>query len=707
MHKLAELCVRRPVFATVLVLILVIFGMAGYTRLGVDRFPKVDLPIVTVATALPGSAPEEIESEITDKIEEAVNTISGIDELHSASSEGVSRVVIWFKLEKDIDVAAQEVRDKVSSIMSDLPQDVRQPLIMKIDPGAIPVLTLALSGSVPIKDLTEYADKVLRRNLETVSGVGQVALVGGQKRQINVQLDPLKLRAYDLTVPEVARALQTKNAQIPGGTVKEGAKELTVRTLGRVGSIEELAQISIVSRNGHMVKISDIGTVEDGTEEAKSLAQLNDTPALVLDIRKQSGTNTIEVVRALRERLDVLTQTLPEGFQVEVVRDQAVYVQKSVDTVKEHLLVGGVLAAIVVLLFLSNSRTTLISALAIPTSIISTFFIIYLMGYTLNMLTLLALALSVGIVIDDAIVVLENIFRYIEEKGYSAREAAISATKEIGLAVLAITLSLVAVFLPIALMEGIVGRFMKGFGVTMASAIMISLIVSFTLTPMLASRWLKRASKEGEPEPETGFEAEHARAQSKKRGFYHSIEQAYLGLLKWALAHRWVVVTSAVLLLATVPFQAKFIGKNFMSEEDESEFLIQVRAPEGTSLEATQLKLAQVARDIRQLNGVKYTVVTTADTDQRVANLGNVLVHLVDPSERAFSQAALMDFIRENIVPKYRAEGMRVSVLIYDAIGGSARQGLYILSGPDMGKLEQYATALAERLKEAPGAVDV
>ncbi len=710
MHKLAELCVRRPVFAAVLILIMVLLGVTGYTRLGMDRFPKIDMPIITVVTALPGSAPEEIETEITDKIEEAVNTISGIDELRSISSEGISQVIIWFKLEKSIDVASQEVRDKINGILSDLPQDIRQPLIMKLDPDAVPVLTLALSGPFPIKDITEYADRVLRRSLETINGVGQVALVGGQKRQINVLLDPQKLRAYDLTVPQVARALQINNAQIPGGTVKEGAKELTVRTLGRVGSMKELERISIVNRNGHIVRISDVGDVEDGAEEAKSLAQLNETPAILLDIRKQSGTNTIEVVRNLRERLDELLKSMPQGYQVEVVRDQSVYIQSSVDTVKEHLVLGSILAAVVVLVFLSNIRTTLISALAIPTSVISTFFVVYYMGYTLNMLTLLALALSVGIVIDDAIVVLENIFRYIEEKGFSPREAVFAATKEIGLAVLAITLSLVAVFFPIAFMEGIVGRFMKGFGVTMASAIVISMIVSFSLTPMLASRWLKRpARKNGaNGHASTEFEAEHARAASKQRGFYHYIEKTYLVMLKFALHHRWLVVLSVLLLLVSIPFQMKHVAKNFIPDEDESEFLIQVRAPEGSSLEATQLLVAQVARDVRQLNGVKYTVASTADTEQRVANLGNVLVHLVDIKERSFSQADLMDFIRNDIVPKYRAQNLRVSVLLRDPIGaGAAVSGFYVVAGPDAKKLETYAGKLMERLKQVPGAVDV
>ena len=707
MHKLAELCVRRPVFAAVLVLIPVIFGAFGYTRLGVDRFPKIDFPFVSVTTVLPGAAPEEVETEITDKIEKAVNTVSAIDELRSTSSEGISQVFITFKLEKDIDVAAQEVRDKISGILGELPQDVRQPIVQKLDPDATPVLTLALSGNFPVKELTEYADKTLRRNLESINGVGQVVLVGGQKRQINVLLDAMKLRAYDLTVPDITKALAAKNAQVPGGTVKEGAKELTVRTMGRVNSVEEMARITVVNRDGHDIRLGDVGRVEDGTEEPKSLAQLDETPTVLLDIRKQSGTNTIEVVRALRERLDELLGTLPQGYHVEVVRDQSVFIQKSVDTVKEHLVLGSLLAAVVVLVFLANARTTLISALAIPTSIVSTFFVIYFMGYTMNMLTLLALTLSVGIVIDDAIVVLENIYRHIEEKGRTPREAVFAATKEIGLAVLAITLSLIAVFMPIAYMEGIVGRFMKPFGVTMASAIFLSMIVSFSLTPMLASRWLKPSKNGNGHGPETP-EAEHARASSKKRGFYHWIESFYLVLLKFSLGHRWVVVLVSALLVASIPFQMKHVAKDFVPEDDQSEFQITVRAPEGTSLEATHLLISRIARDVRQYQGIKYTIASTADTEQHIANLGTVYVRMSEVEERNFSQADMMDFLRKNVTPRYKDENLRISIKAIDAISGTgAISGLYVVGGPDMKKLEQYAAKLMERLNQTPGAVDV
>ncbi len=715
MHKLAEICINRHVFAMVLILVLVVFGVFGYSKLGVDWFPKVDLPVVIVSTVLPGSAPEEIETEITDKIEESVNTVSGIEELRSVSSEGISQVIVIFKLEKNIDVAAQEVRDKVNRVLPDLPQDIRQPTVEKIDPDATPVLTLALSGPFAVKELTEYADKVLRRQLESIQGVGQVRLVGGQKRQINVKLDPFKLRSYGLTIADVARALQTQNIMVPGGTVKEGSKELTLRTLGRVGTVQEMAYIPVVARMNHVITIGELGEVEDGTEEIKSLAQLDETPAVLLNLRKQSGTNTLEVVGAVKERLDSLLETLPSGYRVQVVRDQSTFIQSSVDTVKEHLILGSILAAVVVLMFLSNARTTLISALAIPTSIISTFAVMYYMGYTLNIITLLALTLSVGIVIDDAIVVLENIFRYIEEKGRAPKAAALAATKEIGLAVLAITLSLVAVFMPIAFMEGITGRFMSSFGVTMSSAIMISMLVSFSLTPMLASRWLRRPATNGAKDCENGevsnldFEHEHARASSKQRGFYQYIEKAYLVLLRFSLRHRWVVVLVCIALLASIPPQLKLVRKNFLPDDDQSQFQVSIRAPEGTSLDATQLIVARIARDVRGLGGVRYTIASTADTEQQQPNLGTIFVQLVDMGERQFTQEELMDYIRKNLLPKYEADKLRVSVTPIAAISGSGPMATiqYIIGGPDMKKLNEYSGAIVEKLKSIPGAVDI
>jgi hydrophobic/amphiphilic exporter-1 (mainly G- bacteria), HAE1 family len=491
MHKLAELCVKRPVFASVLILSLVVVGMFAYAQLGVDRFPNVDFPFVTISTRLVGAAPEEIETEITDKIEEAVNTISGIDQLISISSEGISVVTVQFVLEKDGDVAAQEVRDRVNTVLRDLPTDADPPLIEKIDPDASPVLSIVLSGPAPIRDITEFADKTLRRQIESVLGVGQVRIVGGRPRQINVIVDSSKLAGLSLTSAEVVQALQSQNVQLPGGKVEQGARDLTLRTYGRVSSPSEFALIPIANRGGTSVRVGDVARVEDGMAEPETVATFAGEPAVVLQVRKQSGTNTIEVVDLLKERIALLSSQLPPGWKMDIVRDQSEFILAAVHAVQEHLILGSFLAAGIVWLFLGRLRPTIIAAVAIPSALIATFAAMEWMGFTLNVITLLALTLAVGIVIDDAVIVLEIIFRYMEEKKMSARDAAIEGTREVGLAVIAMTLSLIAVFLPVAFMAGIVGRFMNSFGVTMAFAIAVSLLVAFTLTPMLSSRWLR------------------------------------------------------------------------------------------------------------------------------------------------------------------------------------------------------------------------
>ncbi|HKC57777.1 MAG TPA: efflux RND transporter permease subunit, partial [Vicinamibacterales bacterium] len=480
MQWLAALCVRRPVFASVLILALTVIGAFGFTQLGIDQFPNVDFPTILVTTRLPGAAPEQVESEVTDQIEEAVNTISGIDTLTSTSSEGVSQVVVSFQLEKSADVATQEVRDRVNRILPLLPRTITQPTVEKRDPDAFPVLTVALTANAPLRDITEYADKVLRRQLESADGVGQVLVLGGRQRQINVWLDAGRLQAQNLTVNDVARALQAQNADVPGGRIDQGARSITMRTRGRVESPAQFGDIVVREVGGHAVQVRDVARVEDGVADAQTLASVNGVPTVLLQVRKQSGTNTVEIVNGVKARLAQVDATLPTGYRLRIVRDQAEFIEASIDSVEEHLVVGSLLAALVVLLFLGNLRSTIIAAISIPTSIVATFGLIWYMGFTLNMLTMLALTLSVGIVIDDAIVVLENIYRFIEEKGMPPMQAAVEATREIGLAVLATTLSLVAIFVPVGFMGGMVGRFMKSFGLTMAFAIMVSLVVSFT-----------------------------------------------------------------------------------------------------------------------------------------------------------------------------------------------------------------------------------
>ncbi len=705
MQWLAAISVKRPVFASVLILSLTVIGAFAFTRLGLDRFPKVDFPTVVVTTRLPGAAPEEVETEITDKIEEAVNTISAIDELRSSSSEGVSQVIISFLLEKDADIAAQEVRDRVNRVLPLLPRTIDQPTVEKFDPDAAPVLTLAVSARKPVRDITEYADKTLRRQLESVNGVGQVVVSGGRSRQINIQLDAARLRAYNLTVTDVSRALQSQNAEIPGGRVEQGATAMTLRTRGRVQSVAEFGNIVVRQQAGHAVQLRDVATVEDSMAEAETKASLNGEPTVLVTVRRQSGTNTVAVVEAVNEKLADLKPLVPPGYDIRVVRDMSEFIKASIRSVDEHLIFGSILAAGVVLVFLWNWRSTIIAAIAIPTSIIATFGLIWYQGFTLNSMTMLALTLAVGIVIDDAIVVLENIYRFVEEKGRPPAQAAVEATREIGLAVMATTLSLIAIFVPVGFMGGIVGRFMTSFGFTMSFAILVSLLVSFTLTPMLAARWIKMRPRR---EDATGHEIpEH---DSKDSRFFRPLDAGYTAILKWSLAHRLAIAGIAVLvLLSSVPL-FMVANKNFLPNDDQSEFEVGLRAPEGTSLEATEIIANRLATRIRQLREVEYTLVSVGDDPARTQNLGTVYVRLKGVKERKRDQFEVMNDVRENVLPQIATTNLRTGVRPVATIGGGGNQNAdiqFTINGPDLKALERYANAIAEAVKKEPGVVDV
>src|SRR5271155_127663 len=496
MHGLAQLCVRRPVFTTMLILALVVVGIFSYFSLGVDLFPKVDIPAVTITVSDPGASPEEVETEITKKVEDAVNTISLIDEVRSTSSEGRAVVAISFLLAKNIDVAAQEIQNKVNLIVADLPQTAKPPVVQKIDADAAPVLQIAVSSPRSIRDLTLIADKRIKQQLENAKGVGEITILGGAKREIHVVVDPDKLRSFNLTVTDVFNAVRQQNLELPGGSLNAGAKEFTVRTTGKVIEPAQFNQIAIVNRNGYVVKISDIGYAEDSYEEPRTAARLDGIAAVTLVVSKQSGENTVATAAEVKQRLTEISTLLPKDVRAEVVTDQSVFIEASVKNIRRHLIEGSIFASIIIFLFLANIRTTLIAAVAIPTSIISTFALMAAVGFTLNQITMLALTLMVGIVIDDAIIVLENIYRFMEEKQLSPFRAAIEGTRDIGFAVMATTLSLPAVFLPVGFMGGIVGRVMGSFGVTSCVAIAVSLLVSFTLTPMLCSRFVKKPEKD-------------------------------------------------------------------------------------------------------------------------------------------------------------------------------------------------------------------
>ncbi|MCU0680798.1 MAG: efflux RND transporter permease subunit [Polyangiaceae bacterium] len=692
MQWLAEVCVRRPVFASVIILVLTVIGVFSYGGLGLDRFPKVDFPTVTVTAISPGSAPEEVELEISDKLEAAVNTISGIDEVRSISVEGVSQVYVTFVLEKDVEIAAQEVRDKISQVMATLPTGIDPPTVTKLDSDSSPILTLALSSADGVRNVTEFADKVLRRRIESISGVGEVTILGGRRRQINVLVDPSRLQKYGLTVVDVNRALASQNVEIPAGRVEQGGRTLTLRTRGRVESVEAMGELVVASRQNYPVRLSDVALVEDGMAEPESAGFKGGKAAVLLNVRKQSGTNTVEVIKKVKERMAELKPQLPAGYAVDVARDQSEFIENSVEAVQEHLVLGSILAAAIVLLFLSNVRSTLIAAIAIPTSIVSTFGLMRLAGFTLNSLTLLALTLAVGIVIDDAIVVLENIYRRMEEHGETGAQAAIEGTREIGLAVLATTLSLVAVFTPVALMDGIVGRFMRSFGLTMSFAIVVSLLVSFTLTPSFSARFLRAKAGGGGHAPSR---------------VYGAVEGAYMSALRFSLRQRWVVVLACLLALGSTPLLAKLANANFLPIEDESQFQVSFRSPEGSSLDSTRLVGTRLASEIEKMAGVRYAVVSVGDDPQKTPNLGSIYVKLRPSSERALSQQDLIDQGRKQLAAAFKAENLRVTIAPVSAFSGGANTAIqFMVQGRDLTKITEYSEKLLARLRQLPGVVD-
>src|SRR5690242_2051634 len=695
MHALAQLCVKRPVFATMLVLSLVVVGLFSYFSLGVDLFPKIDIPTVSVTIQNPGASPEEIETEITKKVEDSVNTISQVDEVRSTSSEGFSIVTVTFDLSKDGDVAAQEVQNKVNLIVPQLPQTAKQPVVQKFDPDATPVMQIAVSAPRSLRDVTLISDKLIKQKLENAKGVGEITILGGVKREIHVMVDPDRLRAYNLTVANVLNAVRAQNLELPAGTLNAGAREFSVRTTGRIIDPVQFNQITIANRKDYVVKVKDIGYAEDSAEEPRSASRLDGNAAVTLTVSKQSGVNTVSTADAVRQRLDEIRPTLPKDVRADIISDQSTFIKASIDNIKRHLVEGSIFASIIIFLFLTNIRTTLIAAIAIPTSIISAFALMAAMNLTLNSISMLALTLMVGIVIDDAIIVLENIYRYIEEKHQTPYVAAMEGTKEIGLAVMATTLSLLAVFLPVGFMGGIVGRFMSSFGFTAAFAVAVSLLVSFTLTPMLCSRFIKVS--------------EGQQRHSKDSRFFRFLDGHYSRMLEWAMAHRKTMVALCVLTVMSIVPLFMFVNKNFTPATDQGMYNVYLRAPEGTSLAATTNIAELVAQDIRKLPGVDHTLTTVGSGVERAVNNATVFVKLKDLDKRDVGQFDLMARARDLL--------KRVPPEVHTGVGQVSQVGggnnfnqadvMYAIQGPDLDKLSKYSDQLLAYLKTLPKTADI
>jgi HAE1 family hydrophobic/amphiphilic exporter-1 len=689
---LADVSVRRPVFATMGIGALVVMGIFAYRSLVVDLFPKTDIPVVAITTTLAGAGPEEMEARVTKVIEEAVNTVGGIDEMRSVTLEGFSRVIVMFLLERNLEAAAQDVRDKIGAALKQLPDGTDPPVVEKFDPDTTPVVFLSVSGDRALRELTEVAKKQVKEHLESLPGVGAIKIVGGREREVQVVADAHRLDAYGLTIADVARALATQNVEVPAGRVSTSDHEATLRTLGRIGTVADFQHIVVATRGGTPIRISDIGRVLDGVVEPRSLSRYNGRNALTLLVRKQSGANTVSTVDAVAERLEEIRKTLPPGVQVTVTRNQADFVRTALNEVQKHLIIGALLASIVVFAFMGDWRATLIAAVAIPCSIITTFTLMKVMGFSLNWLTLLALTLSVGIVIDDAIVVLENIFRFIEEKHMSPFEAARAATAEVGLAVSATTLSLVVIFVPVAFIPGIMGSFLESFGLTMAGAIMVSLLVGFTLTPMLASRFLR---------PHTG------KGLSREAWFFRPIDRSYTAVLRWSMRHRWLVVVAAMLTIAAIPLIGRIVGTSFIPEDDRGDFEVNIKTPPGYTLTRTDAVVRDIERQVQVLPGIAHLTVNVGSPDTDSVTTAQMVVVMHHIEERTVTQFDVMTQVRK-ILRDYPE--LRASVDQPPPMSGSGMRSaeiVYNVEGPDLDVLERLAGQVRDIMTSTPGIVDV
>ncbi|MEX0879869.1 MAG: efflux RND transporter permease subunit [Thermoanaerobaculia bacterium] len=708
MQKLAEICIRRPVFAVMLILALTVVGAAGFFRLGVDRFPSVDLPTVSVRTSLPGASPEEVESEISRPIEEVVNTVEGISELRSISGQGNSFVIATFALERDIDVAAQDVRDRVATVVRDLPPGVQPPVVGKFDNSSSPVLTVALSADRPLRELTEIADKVVKVQLERSAGVGEVEIVGGLERAISIRIDADRLAAYQIPIGAVRDAIVRQNADAPGGNVTSGSREDVLRTMGRIEDARGFDELVIATVGGTPIRVRDIGRAEDGTKEQRSLARLNGVPTVTLVVRRQAGANTVAVIEAAKANLATIVAQLPPDVKLEPIRDQSRYIYSALHEIDRHLILGSILASLVVLAFMRSWRTTLIAAVAIPASVISTFGMMWALDFTLNSVTMLALVLMVGVVIDDAIVVLENIFRFVEEKKMAPFEAARAATAEIGLAVLATTLSLVVIFVPVSFMSSISGRFLYQFGLTASVAVLVSLLVSFTLTPMMSARLLR-----------AGDAAGGGGGAASRGGFYARIDAGYSRLLAWAMGNRRRVAWLAVAVMASaVPLYMLVRQEYIPTDVDEAEFDVNVTAPEGTSLASMDEMMRAVEGEIRGTRGVRVVLTSVGGGFLGGVNQGGAYVRIAPHEERTLSPGRVVselfrlrpwaafigNYSQREVMQEVRGRlqkftDLRTSVRNAPSfnIGGGNFEIDFVLRGPDLATLSRYAERLREQ----------
>jgi HAE1 family hydrophobic/amphiphilic exporter-1 len=686
--------IKHSVFTVMLMAAVVVFGLYAFPRIGVDQYPNVDIPVVTVTTLLPGADPESIEKNVSKPLEEGLNTLNGVDELNSINLENVSQVTISFKLGTNVDTAAQDVRDRVQATLRQLPDDIETPVVEKFDIGAAPILTLSLSGSLPIEELTRVAEDVVKPSLQSQAGVGSIDVVGGREREIQLVVDPQRLRGYGLAIGDVSQALASQSVDLPGGRATQGGRERLVRLTAEARSVSEIGDIIIASPNGTPVRVRDVAAVVDGPQEARGLARSDTGSALALVVRKQSGANTVQVAESVKESLSEINAELPQGVTVSTISDNSTNIRASIHAVQEDMLIGGVLAVIIVLVFLRNWRSTLVAAVALPVSVVGTFAVMAMLGFTFNIITMLALTLSIGLLIDDAIVVIENIVRHLEE-GKTPMQAALEGTQQIVIAVLAVTLAIVAVFIPVAFMEGTIGQFFYQFGVTVAVAVLISYAVSMTLTPMLSSRLLK-----GHGHGSTG------RVSAAIERVLVGMENGYRRILGGVLNRRGLVVVAAVGVLVLTLGMARFLKFTFIPPADNGTVRVTLELPVGSTLQDTERELATVAAQVRTLEGVKETFSTAGGGTLEEVHKGEVLVNLVPRKERAFDQEAFKARLRDALP---RLPGVLLSVQDVSGVGGGGRnqQVQYVLRGTDWPQVVAASEKMLAVMKSNGSLTDV
>lgn len=709
-----QVSLKNPVFATMVMLAIVVLGLFSYQRLKVDQFPNIDFPVVVVTVDYPGASPEIVESEVTKKIEEGVNSIAGINALTSRSYEGAAVVIIEFQLHIDGRKAAEDVREKVATVRPLLRTEVKEPRVLRFDPASRAVWSLAVlpddkaeGNARSAVELTTWAEQVLKKRLENVRGVGAVNLVGATKREINIYLNPQALEAYGVTPDQVAAAVRNENQDLPVGAIRSLTQERVVQIDARMERPEDFGRIIVTRKGGAPVRLEQLARVNDGAQETESLALYNGQRTLLLSVQKSQGENTIEVVDGLNAAVLELRNQLPPGVKLETIGDSSRPIRVAVNNVRQTLIEGAILTVLIVFLFLNSWRSTVITGLTLPISLIGTFLFMNMFGFTINMITLMALSLCVGLLIDDAIVVRENIVRHVQ-MGKSAYNAAMEGTQEIGLAVLATTLSIVAVFMPIGFMGGIIGKFFHEFGITIVAAVMISMFVSFTLDPMLSSIW-HDPSIHGHGQGQRGAPASfYDRTIGRVTGWFDRatdrLAEGYQSILRWSLVHKLTTMLIALGIFLLSVFMVPLLGTEFVPKADFSETSVNFYTPVGSSLEATEAKARQVEGILRELPEVRYTLATINTGSAQGKMYANIYVRLVDRKDRSRSVDQMSDVLRERL---QRVPGITVThVGLLDAVGGN-KQVEFSLQGPDLQELERLTKLVTEKIRTIPGLVDL